>query len=160
MSQLMVSVSGIRGVFGDNLTVGIAERFSHAFGTVYPGVVVVGRDSRRSGKVLLEGVIEGLTKAGCRVIDLGIAATPTVEMAVTARDAAGGIIITASHNPAEWNGLKFLGPDGVFLTGEECAAVLAVYESPDALKSPARRGEVTAWDGRTVTTSMPSWRLI
>ena len=145
VSRLMVGVSGVRGFFGDELTVDVAERFAHAFGTLHPGIVVVGRDSRKSGQTLLGGVIGGLAKAGCRVIDLGIAATPTVEMAVTARDAAGGIIITASHNPSEWNGLKFLGPDGVFLTGEECTAVIGLYDSPGDLDSSAVQSEVTAW---------------
>ncbi len=145
--QLMVSVSGIRGVYGNGLTRDIAERFCHAYGKRYPGVIVVGRDSRESGGQIREAAVSGLAKAGCDVIDLGIAATPTVGMAVPARNASGGIIITASHNPAEWNGLKFLGPDGVFLNTIEAAEVLAVYESTGSLESVPRTGTVSAWDG-------------
>ena len=118
MSCLMISISGVRGVYGDGLNDECAEKFAFAFGTIYGGQVVVGRDSRKSGKALCSAVISGLRKTGADVIDIGLASTPTTEMAVVARNASGGVIITASHNPGEWNGLKFLGPDGVFLDSD------------------------------------------
>ncbi len=143
----MVSVSGVRGIYGNGLTGDIAERFCFAYGNIYAGTIVVGRDSRESGKELEEAGISGLLKAGCDVINIGIATTPTVEMAVPARNAAGGVIITASHNPAEWNGFKFLGPDGVFLNADKGAEVLSAYQSSGSLESTPRRGTVSTWSG-------------
>ena len=105
--MLMIGVSGVRGIYGSGLDETVAERFSHAFGKLYNGLVVVGRDSRSSGESLARAVISGLRKVGADVIDLGLASTPTTEMAVTYQNAAGGVIITASHNPGEWNGLKY-----------------------------------------------------
>jgi phosphomannomutase len=147
VAQLMVSVSGIRGIYGDGLSDEAAERFSYAFGETYPGTIVVGRDSRTSGEAITRAVVRGLRKAGCRVIDLGLASTPTTEMAVTAQRAAGGVIVTASHNPPEWNGLKFLGPDGVFLTAAQGAEVLARYETAGSLGNLPESGTLASWDG-------------
>ena len=143
----MISVSGVRGIYGKGLDETVAERFSYAFGTLYRGTVVVGRDSRVSGKALLQAVISGLCKAGVDVIDLGIASTPTTEMAVTAKHGAGGIIITASHNPREWNGLKFLGSDGVFLDATEGARLMNIYNSAGELSSKPLKGTSAFWDG-------------
>jgi phosphomannomutase len=120
MSDLIVSVSGIRGIIGESLTPG-------AF--LAGGRVVVGRDSRPSGEMLKHAVIAGLTSAGCTVEDVGIVPTPTVGIAVRNLHAAGGIMITASHNPAPWNGLKMFGPDGAVLTAAMGAEVRALYES-------------------------------
>ena len=143
----MIGVSGIRGVFGDGLTEEIAERFAYAYGRVYNGTIVVGRDSRISGKVISDAVKSGLRKAGCDVIDLGLATTPTTEMAVTHKKAAGGVIITASHNPREWNGLKFLGPEGIFLTASQGQEVVNVFETVEDIGSCALTGTLTEWDG-------------
>ena len=147
MPRLMISISGVRGVYGDGLDNSLAERFAFAFGTLYRGVVVVGRDSRVSGKALSQAVISGLRKAGADVIDCGLASTPTTEMAVTACNAAGGVIVTASHNPREWNGLKFLGPDGVFLDARQGAQLLETYERTDSLHTLPLTGTVSDWDG-------------
>lgn len=147
MPRLMIGVSGVRGVYGDGLTEEIAERFAYAYGRVYNGTVVVGRDSRISGKVISDAVKSGLRKAGCDVIDLGFATTPTTEMAVTDKKAAGGVIITASHNPREWNGLKFLGPEGIFLTASEGQKVVDVFETVGDIGSTAVTGSLTDWDG-------------
>lgn len=117
--RLIVSVSGIRGIVGESLTPQAAYQYSLVFGQHYQGTIVVGRDSRKSGVALKRAVARGLMSAGCQVIDLGIATTPTVEMAVKFKKAAGGVIITASHNPKEWNGLKFLRSDGTFLRSPE-----------------------------------------
>jgi len=122
----MVGVSGIRGVVGTDLTPAIVERYARAFGR-WAGQnprVVVGRDSRQSGPEFAQAVARGLLGAGCAVIDVGLAPTPTIQLAVEYHHAAGGIAITASHNPIEWNALKFIGPDGIFLDEADGARVL------------------------------------
>jgi len=143
----MVGVSGVRGVYGDGLTDEIAEKFAYSFGGIYGGSVIVGRDSRKSGKPLLHAVVSGLKKTGVDVIDIGLASTPTAEMAVVAKKASGGIIITASHNPGEWNGLKFLGSDGVILNSSDGAKVLEVYQSTGGIGEISRKGSLVEWDG-------------
>jgi phosphomannomutase len=126
---LMVSVSGVRGLVGTDLTPEIVARWAAAFGTwAKTGTgdggrgkgksrVVVGRDARTSGPMFAGAATAGLQSVGCDVIDVGLVATPTVQLAVEHHRAAGGIILTASHNPIEWNALKFVGPDGIFLDG-------------------------------------------
>jgi len=107
----------------------VAGKFAYAFGELYGGPVVVGRDSRPSGEKLARAVMNGLRRAGMDVIDIGLASTPTAELAVVAKEAAGGVIITASHNPGEWNGLKFIGPDGVFLDAKDGIELLEFYNT-------------------------------
>ncbi len=126
---LMVSVSGVRGLVGTDLTPEVVARWAAAFGTwARAGKgdggrgkgktrVVLGRDARTSGPMFTAAAIAGLQSVGCHVIDVGLVATPTVQLAVEHHRAAGGIILTASHNPIEWNALKFVGPDGIFLDG-------------------------------------------
>src|SRR6266516_357181 len=126
---LMVSVSGVRGLVGTDLTPEVVARWAAAFGTwARAGKgdggrgkgktrVVLGRDARTSGPMFTAAAIAGLQSIGCHVIDVGLVATPTVQLAVEHHRAAGGIILTASHNPIEWNALKFVGPDGIFLDG-------------------------------------------
>lgn len=122
---LMVSVSGVRGLVGKDLTPEVIARWAAAFGTwakdgpsarrpIRP-TVVVGRDARTSGPMFAQAATAGLNSVGCDVVDVGLVATPTVQLAVEHHRAAGGIILTASHNPIEWNALKFVGPDGIFL---------------------------------------------
>ena len=102
----MISVAGVRGIVGDTLTPAVVARFSAAFAREMPsGPIVVGRDARRSGPMVLHAVVAGLTAAGRDVVDVGLATTPTTQMAVEHLRAAGGIILTASHNPAPWNAL-------------------------------------------------------
>src|SRR6266850_409073 len=116
---LMVSVSGVRGLVGTDLTPEVVARWAAAFGTwaTTKGKtrVVVGRDARTSGPMFSAAAIAGLQSVGCHVIDVGLVATPSVQLAVESHHAAGGIMLTASHNPIEWNALKFVGPDGIFL---------------------------------------------
>ena len=120
MDQLIVSVSGVRGLVGRGLTPEVAARFAAALGTyANGGPIVLGRDSRPSGRMLRHAALAGLMSAGCRVTDIGIAPTPTVGLAVRSLAAAGGLQITASHNPAPWNGLKLFGPDGAVLPAGE-----------------------------------------
>jgi phosphomannomutase len=127
---LMISVSGIRGVVGEGLTPEVILKYSSAFGIMCKsGKVVLGRDSRVSGEMLKTAVVSGLLSTGCEVIDLGICATPTVEIAVEELKAKGGIIITASHNPIEWNALKFVGSDGLFLSEKENKRLLNLVKN-------------------------------
>ena len=129
MSQLIVSISGIRGIIGDGLGPREALRFGLAFGThLSGGTVVLGRDSRPSGPMLADAFRSGLAAAGCTVVDAGILSTPGVAVLVRHIGAAGGAVITASHNPIAWNGIKLLSPAGMALTRDEGRPVLEIYE--------------------------------
>jgi phosphomannomutase len=126
---LMVGVSGVRGLVGSDLTPAVVTRYARGFGRwarERGPRVVVGRDSRASGAEFARAAAAGLAAAGCQVIDLGVVPTPTVQLAVVHHGAAGGIAITASHNPIEWNALKFIGPDGIFLDARDGARVQAL----------------------------------
>lgn len=130
---LMVSVSGVRGRVGAGLTPEIVATFAAAFGAWASrnGVrtIVVGRDSRVSGPMFTRIVHGALESVGCTVIDIGMAPTPTIQLAVEHHHAAGGLGITASHNPIEWNALKFIGPSGLFLSADEGAAMRAIMDA-------------------------------
>jgi phosphomannomutase len=126
---VMVSVSGIRGIVGDGLSPDLVARYSAAAGTLTgPGEVMVGRDSRVTGPMVMHAVFSGLMSVGCHPVDLGLVPTPTVQLATEKSDAVGGIVITASHNPVEWNALKLLGRDGLFLDEHEGAEVKRIVE--------------------------------
>jgi phosphomannomutase len=139
---LMVSVSGVRGRVGDALTPETVATFAAAFGswalaasrarTGRTAPIVVGRDSRVSGPMLRHAVLAALESVGADVIDIGVVPTPTVQLAVEHHHAAGGLAITASHNPVEWNALKFIGPSGLFLEAHEGEAMRALLERPIA----------------------------
>lgn len=117
---LMISVSGIRGIFGSHLTPENLVTFTAAYGTwLEGGTVVVGRDSRVTGQICEDIVCATLQSTGCDVVKAGIAPTPTVAMGVLKHNASGGIILSASHNPAEWNALKLLNHKSEFLDAEE-----------------------------------------
>jgi phosphomannomutase len=134
---LIVSVSGIRGVIGQSLTPADALAFASALGAhVKGGSVVVSRDGRPSGAMLRHAILAGLTAAGCEVHDLAVAPTPTVGLAVRTLRAAGGVQITASHNPAEWNGFKLFGPDGRVLSAAEGRKVQTLFETGAASLAP------------------------
>ena len=125
--SLMVSISGIRGVFGTDLTPQNLALYASAFGTwLGGGTVVLGRDSRVTGELCERIVTAALQATGCDVIRLGIAPTPTVAMGVLQHKAAGGIIISASHNPAEWNALKLLNSKSEFLDASEGKEVIRI----------------------------------
>lgn len=134
---LMVSISGIRGIFGRGLDPLVLVRFVSAYATWSrsrtPGmpVIVVGRDARVTGELCQSIVMSTLRSMGCNVIDAGLTATPTVEMAVIKEGAAGGIVLSASHNPAEWNALKFLNSRGEFLSAADGEEVMAEAERGD-----------------------------
>src|SRR5437867_288996 len=127
--SLIVSVSGIRGIVGEGLTAESATAFASALGTyLQGGKVAVSRDGRPSGVMLRHAVLAGLLEAGCDVVDLGVTPTPTCGFAIRKLTAAGGIQITASHNPAPWNGLKLFGPDGRVLSASEGKKVQTIFE--------------------------------
>src|ERR1700686_1501182 len=125
---LKISISGVRGVIGESLTPALLTRFAQAFGTyVGPGTIVIGRDPRTSGEMVKQAVIAGLLSSGCRVIDIGMCPVPTIQLLVRRHRASGGIAITASHNPAEWNALKFVGRGGFFLNTGQARELLDIY---------------------------------
>jgi phosphomannomutase len=133
---LKISISGVRGVVGDSLTPEMVTRFAQAFGTYLGGGrVVIGRDPRTSGEMMRQAVVAGLVSSGCRVADLGVCPTPTVQLLVRQTGAQGGIAITASHNPPEWNALKFVGGDGLFLGAARGRELLDIYHQGDYRKA-------------------------
>ena len=129
-NSLMISISGIRGIVGETLLPQDILRFSLAFARlVGKGRIVIGRDNRASGEWISQLVAAGLLSAGNDVVDIGIAPTPTVGIATKKLGATGGVIITASHNSAEWNALKFVGKDGIFLDESELERLLSFAAS-------------------------------
>jgi phosphomannomutase len=134
---LKISISGVRGVVGESLTPTLLVRFAQAFGTyVGSGTVVIGRDTRTSGEMVKQSVVAGLLSSGCRVVDVGVCPVPTVQVLVRHLRAQGGIAITASHNPAEWNALKFVGADGLFLGPGPARELLDIYHQGEYTKVP------------------------
>jgi phosphomannomutase len=135
ITTLKISISGVRGVVGESLTPTLLVRFAQAFGTYTgPGVIVIGRDTRTSGEMVRQAVVAGLLSSGCRVVDLDICPVPTVQLLVRERRARGGIAITASHNPAEWNALKFINSDGLFLADAQARQLLDIYHQGEYRK--------------------------
>ncbi len=124
--KLIESISGVRGVVGKTLTPDVVVRYAEAFARFSKrGTIVIGRDGRYHGASFYDILRGTLIASGCRVVDIGVCPTPTVELAVLHSRAAGGAIVTASHNPQEWNGLKFLNKAGIFLNAEENKRLLA-----------------------------------
>ncbi|PID28306.1 MAG: phosphoglucosamine mutase [Candidatus Cloacimonadota bacterium] len=143
----MESVSGVRGIFGFALTPQIAMQYAASFGILQKrGKIVVGRDSRKTGPAMFHAVVSGLLAAGCDVVDIGVVSTPTVLLAVEESDAAGGISVTASHNPAEWNAMKFADENGMFLFPEKAAEMLEKVKTAP---------EFAAWDAQGALTFDP-----
>jgi phosphomannomutase len=139
----MAGVSGVRGILGRGLDAAVAAAHASAFARMQgEGPIVVGRDPRAGGELLLEAVREGLTSAGRTVIDLGIVPTPTLIMNTALLEAAGGIMITASHNPVEWNGLKFADPAGRYLTPEASQTLFDLVTSGSTEEANAGPGAV------------------
>src|SRR5260370_7817329 len=125
---LKIRRSGVRGVLGESLTPSLLTRFAQAFGT-YIGArtIVIGRDPRTSGEMVKQAVVAGLLSSGCRILDIGMCPVPTIQLLVRHHRAHGGIAITASHNPAEWNALKFIGQGGFFLNTGQARELLDIY---------------------------------
>jgi phosphomannomutase len=130
---LMIGVSGIRGRVGEALTPEVVARYAAGFGAWasrrgHSNRVVVGRDSRVSGPLFHRVVLSALQSVGCDIIDIGLTTTPTCQLAVEYHHAAGGLMISASHNPIEWNALKCIGPSGLFLENAEGVEMRALVE--------------------------------
>src|SRR5688572_8509996 len=126
----IISVSGLRGVVGQSLTPLVAARYAAAFAAeLPPGPVVITRDGRTTGAMLSTAISGALQAMGRKVIDAGIAATPTTGVLVREHQAAGGIQVSASHNPAEYNGLKLFAANGRVIPAAAGVAVLERYLS-------------------------------
>jgi phosphomannomutase len=130
MSELIISVSGLRGIVGETLTPEVALRYACAFaGVLGAGPLVVARDGRTTGRMLADAVFSGLSAVGRDVVDAGIATTPTLGVLVRCQGAAGGIQISASHNPPPYNGLKLFSPEGTILTAAAGEEVIRRYRA-------------------------------
>ena len=153
-ADLMVSVSGFRGRVGESVTPELFAGLAAAYGSFLQAEgdgdhVVVGRDSRTSGPMLVRAAVAGLLSVGCRVTELGIVPTPTLMMAVRDTGAAGGLGVTASHNPAEWNALKFAVKGGTFLPPDRMSRFQALVRGEDPTWVP--------WDRIATPTRDDSW---
>lgn len=136
---LKITIAGVRGVIGETLTPDLLVNFSQAFGTyVGPGRVLVSRDTRPSGPMVAPCVFSGLTATGCEVVDLGVCPTAALQLAVRQSDAVGGVAITAGHNDASWNALKFCRADGIYLNARQAEELLNIYHQREFTKA--------AWD--------------
>jgi phosphomannomutase len=138
-APLMKSISGIRGIVGKSFTPELINSVGSAFARyVKKGYVVVGRDSRSSGEAISSGLTSALMLSGCDVIDVGVVPTPTVQLMVEECRAAGGIVISASHNPIQWNAFKLINEQGTFLNKKEIERFFAMMDKP---------GAYVTWDG-------------
>ena len=118
--QLIRGISGIRGIVGDSLTDSVLIRYIQAFSKLQEdGDILLARDSRSHGEFFINTACNALRKCGRRIFNYGMIPTPTAQFLVEKNKLAGGIVITASHNPTEWNGLKFIDSDGCFLNVEK-----------------------------------------
>ncbi len=144
---LMRSVSGLRGIVDQDLTADVVSRYAGAFGAFLSArggrTVALARDSRQSGPAFAAAAAEALTLAGLDVVDLGMAPTPTAQVAVETMNLAGGIVVTASHNPVEWNALKFMGPGGRFLQKAEAEELYRLVDLGARFDPAGRPGRVT-----------------
>jgi len=151
-APLMVSVSGCRGITGESLTPDVVARFAGAFagwvreeqggGGAGRPVIVAGRDGRRGGEAVQQQAMEALRDAGCDVIDLGVATTPTVGVMVLHYRADGGLVVTASHNPAEWNGLKPISRAGGAAAPSDAARIAERFRENRVAARAGTRGTV------------------
>src|SRR6266699_2070867 len=136
MKPLKIGITGVRGIVGETFTPEVAVGFSQAFGTYLDGGrILVCRDTRASGTMVRAAVMAGLLAAGSEVIDLGISATPSLQLAVTWLKADGGIAITAGHNPSQWNALKFVRGDGLYLNPTQAEELLDIFHQGEFAKA-------------------------
>ena len=136
MKPLKIGITGVRGIVGETFTPEIAIGFAQAFGTYLDsGRILVCRDTRASGAMVRSAVLSGLLAAGCEVIDLGICPTTSMQLAITWLGAVGGIAITAGHNPAQWNALKFVRADGLYLNQTQAEELLDIFHQGEFTKA-------------------------
>jgi phosphomannomutase len=136
MRPLKIGITGVRGIVGETLTPELVIGFAQGFGSYLDGgCVLVGRDTRPSGPMVHAAVVSGLLSAGCEVLDLGICPTPTLQLAVRNTGARGGISITAGHNPSNWNALKFVRHDGLYLNATQAEELLDIVHQAEFEKA-------------------------
>jgi phosphomannomutase len=137
MKPLKIGISGVRGVVGETFTPELAVSFAQAFATyLSSGRILICRDTRPSGSMVASAVAAGLLASGCEVIDLGICPTPSLQLAIPWLGAQGGIAITAGHNDAQWNALKFVRSDGRYLNATQATELLDIYHQHEFEKVP------------------------
>ena len=130
MKEPIISISGIRGLFGESLTPENIVKYTAAFAKYSNRKkIVIGRDGRMGGELVEKLIETTLLFCGCSVVNIGVAPTPTISLAVETLKAAGGISITASHNPQEWNGMKFINSKGIFLDAKENSTLWKYFEN-------------------------------
>jgi phosphomannomutase len=148
MKALKIGITGVRGVVGESFTPELVVEFAQAFGTYMDGGrILVCRDTRPSGPMVQAGVNAGLLAAGCEVVSLDICTTPSMQLAITELGVVGGIAITAGHNPQQWNALKFVRGDGIYLNSTQGEELLDIYHQREFNK--------TSWD--KIRTSIQSF---
>ncbi|HET6979377.1 MAG TPA: phosphoglucosamine mutase [Pyrinomonadaceae bacterium] len=136
MKPLKIGITGVRGIVGETLTPELAVDFAESFGTYLDrGRILVCRDTRPSGPMIRSAVLAGLLAAGCEVVDLGVCPTPSMQLAVKSLKADGGIAITAGHNPWQWNALKFVRGDGLYLNSTQGEELLDIFHQGEFLKA-------------------------
>src|ERR1041384_149079 len=136
MKPLKIGITGVRGIVGETFTPEVVVGFSQAFGTYLDGGrVLVCRDTRASGPMVRSAVVAGLLATGCEVIDLGICPTPSLQLAVGSLEAQGGIAATAGHNPSQWNALKFVRGDGLYLNPVQAEELLDIFHQGEFAKA-------------------------
>ncbi|MBS1789540.1 MAG: phosphoglucosamine mutase [Acidobacteria bacterium] len=136
MKPLKIGIAGVRGIVGETLTPELIIAFAQAFATYLDsGRILICRDTRASGPMVQAAVAAGLLASGCEVIDLGICPTPTMQLAVEHFQAAGGISITAGHNPTPWNALKFVRADGLYLNTQQAEELLDIFHQGEFAKA-------------------------
>ncbi len=136
MKPLKIGITGVRGIVGQTFTPELVVQFAQAFGSYLDGGrILICRDTRPSGPMIRSAVLAGLLAAGCEVIDLGVSPTPSMQIAVKSLKVDGGIAITAGHNPAQWNALKFVRGDGVYLNPTQAEELLDIYHQGEFAKA-------------------------
>jgi phosphomannomutase len=136
MKPLKIGITGVRGIVGETFTPELAVEFAESFGTYLDrGRILVCRDTRPSGPMIRSAVLAGLLAAGCEVVDLGVCPTPSMQLAVKWLKADGGIAITAGHNPWQWNALKFVRGDGLYLNPTQGEELLDIYHQGEFAKA-------------------------
>ncbi len=137
-ASLKIGISGVRGIVGESLTPQLVAKFAAAFGTYCgAGPIIVGTDSRPSREMVKQAVIAGLLSTGCTPVDVGIVPVPALQLHVRQVRAFWGICITASHNPIEWNALKFFAPDGIILRPNQATELVDLYHQGQYTRVPA-----------------------
>lgn len=136
MKPLKIGITGVRGIVGETFTPELAVDFAESFGTYLDrGRILVCRDTRPSGPMIRSAVLAGLLAAGCEVVDLGVCPTPSMQLAIKSLKADGGIAITAGHNPWQWNALKFVRADGLYLNSTQGEELLDIFHQGEFAKA-------------------------